>query len=128
MKSEGVILKFIIVATVTLCLILLGSKGAFTQEDKPCAGDVEKFCQGVQQGGGRISQCLVQHKEELSLGCKLRIAEVIEQLKEVKQACGDDVMWFCAGVKPGGGQVAMCLMANEAQLSPECLAALSKGN
>jgi len=35
-----------------------------------CKPDVEKFCQNVQPGGGRIRQCLQQHEAELSDACK----------------------------------------------------------
>jgi len=35
-----------------------------------CKGDVEKFCSGIAEGGGRIMQCLHQHESELSDACK----------------------------------------------------------
>jgi hypothetical protein len=35
-----------------------------------CKPDVEKFCAGVAEGGGRIMQCLHQHASELSDACK----------------------------------------------------------
>jgi hypothetical protein len=35
-----------------------------------CAQDAQKFCAGVQPGGGRIVACLKQHKDSLSDGCK----------------------------------------------------------
>jgi len=35
-----------------------------------CQPDVDKFCSGVAQGGGRIMQCLKQHESELSDACK----------------------------------------------------------
>jgi hypothetical protein len=35
-----------------------------------CAGDVQKFCAGVQTGGGRIVACLREHKDALSNQCK----------------------------------------------------------
>ena len=35
-----------------------------------CEGDVPKVCPGVQPGGGRIVQCLVQHQNEVSEACK----------------------------------------------------------
>ena len=34
-----------------------------------CHGDVQRFCTGVQPGGGRIGQCLKAHARELSPGC-----------------------------------------------------------
>ena len=35
-----------------------------------CEADVKKLCAGVQPGGGRILQCLAQHKAEVSDACK----------------------------------------------------------
>ncbi len=124
MKSKRVILTFIMIASATLCFTLLGRMSAFAQGPGACAGDVQQFCQGVQQGGGRIVQCLIQNKQQLSPGCKVRIAEVAEQVKEVHQACEDDIMTFCPGVKPGGGRIAQCLKANKAYLSFECKATI----
>jgi hypothetical protein len=122
MKSIRVILTFIMIVSAALSLILLNGMGAFAQGAGACAGDIQQFCQGVQPGGGRMVQCLTQHKQQLSPGCKVHIAEVAEQVKEVYQACEDDIMTFCPGVQPGGGRIAQCLKANKAELSFECKA------
>lgn len=122
MKNKRSVVLPIMIYTVTLCLALLSRMGAFAQGPGACAGDIQMYCQGVPSGGGRIGRCLAQHKEVLSPGCKVRIAEVAEQLKEVHQACEDDIMTFCPGVKPGGGRIAQCLKANKAYLSLECKA------
>lgn len=106
MNNKRAVAIFIVIATVTLCLTLLCGRGTFAQGAGACQGDVQQFCQGVQQGGGRIVQCLTQHKQQLSPGCKIRIAEVAEQIKEVHQACEDDILTFCPAVKPGGGRIA----------------------
>jgi hypothetical protein len=37
---------------------------------KPCLPDYRKFCSGVEKGNGRIVQCLISHKTELSDACK----------------------------------------------------------
>jgi hypothetical protein len=34
-----------------------------------CRADIERFCPGVQQGGGRIGKCLKPHAQELSPEC-----------------------------------------------------------
>src|ERR1700752_2813181 len=123
MKSKWAVAIFIIIATVASYLTLLGGTGAFAQGAGACAGDIENFCPSVQPGGGRMAQCLLQHKQQLSPGCKIHIAQVAEQLKEVHEACEDDIMVFCPGVKPGGGRIAQCLKANKAWLSLECKSA-----
>jgi hypothetical protein len=40
-----------------------------------CDADVTKLCAGVQPGGGRIMQCLRQHKTEVSDACKQAIMQ-----------------------------------------------------
>jgi hypothetical protein len=35
-----------------------------------CEPDVQKFCESVQPGGGRIKACMAQHKHELSQPCR----------------------------------------------------------
>jgi len=34
--------------------------------------------------------------------------------------CAEDAKKFCGDVKPGGGRIAQCMKAHEAQLSPAC--------
>jgi len=36
----------------------------------PCTGDIQKLCQGIAAGAGRIAECLGQHQAELSEGCR----------------------------------------------------------
>lgn len=35
-----------------------------------CKGDYEKFCKGVEQGDGRVLQCLSEHMGELTPECQ----------------------------------------------------------
>jgi hypothetical protein len=42
------------------------------------------------------------------------------------QSCRADAQKLCAGVKPGGGRMAECLRANEAQVSAECKTQLGR--
>ena len=120
------LLVFIVTAAVILFISFLGGNAAFAQGKGACAGDVETFCSGVQPGQGSIVQCLKQNIESLSQGCKDRILEVAEQAAGANQACQDDILTFCPGVPAGGGQVAQCLKANQALLSPQCAAAMSQ--
>lgn len=39
-----------------------------------CMADVQKLCADVQMGGGRIFQCLREHQDQVSEGCKAAIA------------------------------------------------------
>ena len=44
-----------------------------------CAADAQQLCAGVQSGGGRIIQCLREHKDALSAGCKQAAAQTASQ-------------------------------------------------
>jgi hypothetical protein len=120
------ILVCIAVASVAFYIPFLGGMEASAQGRGACAGDVQTFCSEVQPGQGKILQCLKQNIESLSQGCKDRILEVAEQVAGANQACEEDIFTFCPGVPSGGGQVAQCLKANQALLSPQCAAAMSE--
>ena len=45
-------------------------------------------------------------------------------LKEVQQACAEDVHFLCEGVQPGGGRIAACLKQSASEVSPGCKAAI----
>ena len=52
---------------------------ALLQEvQKSCRDDAQKFCAGVQPGGGRIASCLKSHKSDLSRDC----TAAVEQAKD----------------------------------------------
>ncbi|AWN39648.1 cysteine rich repeat-containing protein [Methylobacterium durans] len=42
---------------------------------KACEGDYQRFCAGVQPGGGRILQCLKTHGSNLSETCRTALTE-----------------------------------------------------
>jgi hypothetical protein len=42
---------------------------------KACQNDVQRFCEDVAPGEGRIAQCLRQHESELSTACKSEVAK-----------------------------------------------------
>jgi len=40
------------------------------QEGEACQAEVEKFCEGVQVGEGRIEACLKANQKKLSKACR----------------------------------------------------------
>ena len=43
-----------------------------------CRPDIERLCPKVRPGGGRIKACLMEHKNEISVGC----AKALQGLKK----------------------------------------------
>ncbi len=41
----------------------------------PCMSDVKALCGTVQPGGGRIRDCMKEHRAQLSTACKVAIAD-----------------------------------------------------
>lgn len=42
---------------------------------RACAEDVRALCPGIVPGGGRIKQCFIAKREQLSAGCKSALLE-----------------------------------------------------
>jgi hypothetical protein len=84
-----------------------------------CGQDVQRFCVGVQPGGGRLVQCLSFHTSELSAVCGNMIATAGGGVK-LRAACDQDVQRFCVGVQPGGGRIVQCLSSHTREVSAAC--------
>ena len=100
-----------------VALLTLGSARA---GDDACRADVEKLCAGIAPGGGRIAACLKANPAQVSPGCKAELASVARKVKEVGEACEDDIQSICPDVKPGQGAVLRCLRDNLFSVSPGC--------
>lgn len=90
---------------------------------KACRSDVDRFCAGVEPGGGRVLGCLAQHRFELTSSCEAevsRIAEARERIASLRRACTADVEGLCKDVTPEVGSILECLGANEERLSSGC--------
>jgi hypothetical protein len=115
----GVQMKWAAVLAGMFCLSMATGICA-AQDEKPCAADAAKLCKGIQQGEGRVAQCLKEHANELSPACKKNIGETKEKVQDFKEACKDDSAKLCKGTKPGGGRILQCLKQHEGELSPAC--------
>ncbi|ABS68679.1 cysteine rich repeat-containing protein [Xanthobacter versatilis] len=47
-----------------------------------CEADVQKLCAGVQPGGGRLVQCLKEHKEEVTPPCQATLGALAASLRK----------------------------------------------
>ena len=98
--------------------MVLGSTAFAQAAQQACAGDIKTYCAGIQQGEGRVAQCLRSHNAQLSPGCQRGMAQATTLMKEVVQACEDDVHRYCAGAAPGTTKD--CLRSNFRELSFGC--------
>jgi len=62
--------SFIAIAATALMLSSGGAVAQTAAEREACQADYEKYCAGVQQGGGRIIECLSKHLDQLTPQCK----------------------------------------------------------
>ena len=104
---------------VALCLSAGIASSALAQSaQQVCAGDIATYCQGVQQGEGRIAKCLRANEPKLSAACRQGMQKTAALMKEVVMACEDDLHRFCAGAAPGTAKE--CLRTNFRELSFPC--------
>jgi Cysteine rich repeat len=85
-----------------------------------CGQDLQRFCNGVQPGEGRLIQCLASHRSELSSECISRLTA--RPALGVRMDCGEDLQRFCNGVQPGEGRLIRCLSSHRSELSSACTA------
>ena len=116
---------FLVIAT------LLGVPAAFAQTGvakfrAACGQDFQRFCTGVQPGGGRIIQCLLARRGALSAPCRSVLVAGAQGSSRAATAgrfqdsCGPDAQRLCAGVPMGKDGIVKCLISQRAELSASC--------
>lgn len=123
---------------VACTLAALGQTPAWGQLIAACRGDVQRFCAGMELGGGRIVRCLEENAAKLSAGCKEAIgasgapgaeAEAGGGKSGAKTACRGDAMRFCSDAIGDQTKMKHCLQSHAAQLSDGCKTAIiAEGN
>ncbi|WP_413570418.1 cysteine rich repeat-containing protein [Bdellovibrio sp. HCB117] len=93
---------------------------AQANEGGACAKDRETLCAGVEAGGGKIAKCMKENQDKLSSECKAHMEKAKEAMKDMKEACHDDVEKFCGDVKPGKGRIMKCMKEHKEELSAAC--------
>ena len=88
--------------------------------NQACVTDLWQYCPNVAAGAGRLQACLVSRWDNLSSICRDKVAEVAEKAQGMRDYCADDIDRLCSWVKPGGGQLFMCLKAQESKVSVQC--------
>lgn len=110
-------MKKILILTALLGLLSTGLLADEQVVRGACKADKEKFCKDVQQGDGRIMQCLSENKAQLSADCQKKIGNFDGSFQK---ACGGDLEKLCGGVEKGKGRRLKCLNEKSAQLTPAC--------
>ncbi len=90
-----------------------------------CLPDVERFCQGVQPGEGRIEACLKGNEKKISAVCKRSLREHHEGIQNFFVECQEDARNYCRGMR-GGATIQECLTKNKRKLSNACRKSLRK--
>ncbi len=103
-----------------VALVALLAAGSARAEEDACRADVEKLCAGIPPGGGRISACLRANQAKVSPECKAELASIRRKVKEVGEACADDIASYCAGIEAGKGEILRCLQQNKMTLTRGC--------
>jgi hypothetical protein len=92
--------------------------------NQACTADVWQYCQGVAPGADRIRVCLWSNWDNLSSTCRDTVAELADKAQKMSELCAADLERLCPGLKPGGGQLWMCLKAQESKVSSQCQTAI----
>lgn len=80
------------VRTTVLLLFVSAALPAFAQQPSQldqelaalktyCKADIDRLCHDVPPGGGNIKKCLMEHQNEMSVGC----AKALQQLQQSKK-------------------------------------------
>ena len=105
-------------AVLPAACLCLGSAPVSAQGARgACAGDIAQYCAGIPQGG-KMAQCLRANEQKLSPACRQGMMQMGGMMREVVQACEDDMHRFCAGAAPGTAKE--CLRENFRELSVPC--------
>ncbi|HVP86525.1 MAG TPA: cysteine rich repeat-containing protein [Casimicrobiaceae bacterium] len=112
-RSRSIFLHALASLTLSCSTIALAQS-----PEQVCAPDIQAYCAGVPHGEGRIAQCLRANEAKLSPACRQGMAKAATLMKEVVQACEDDVHRFCAGAAQGTAKE--CLRTNFRELSMGC--------
>ena len=130
--------KSILLATVLLLASIgpsMSETMSFTEAigrlGQACGPDVQKYCKGVELGGGKLKACL--DAKPISARCRQARTDVYASIERRVaaqnnsiQICSADIARRCLGVAPGDGNVLTCILATAPNLiSPACNQALT---
>ena len=136
-SKGGSNMKHVMPWTMALCLVLAFGGCAPARHPlvesvaKGCEQEITNYCKEVTPGEGRVLACLYAHEDKLSGQCEYALYDAAIQLERALNAltyvaneCRDDLMTYCADIKPGEGRLLECLDKNDAKVSKRCKQAM----
>ena len=113
-------------AYILAIAVALVQTGDAAEQANPCAGELNKFCAGVQPGELRLIACLESHQDQLSAGCKQALTNLTPPAQKEASApvtefpgCTDAIAKFCKK-DTGRNPILRCLQAHRRKLSHAC--------
>ena len=97
--------------------------GALETVERGCSGDIEKFCDKVTRGEGRLLLCMQAHEDQLSRRCQFAVYRVsrnleraINRVERIADACWNDIEAQCGDAD----RIGQCVVQKRASLSQSC--------
>jgi Cysteine rich repeat len=121
--------KGALVALSATALLLASLSPVAAKPPQECAAEVDKYCQDVPEGAGRIFVCLEKHQSQLSQPCQQAMSQRQHRAQKGRtrrqrpgwaSPCMGDIAKLCKGIPAGAGRIAECLKQHEAELSIAC--------
>ena len=122
-----------------LAIVGLAFAGMSVAQDDPvttalnaCQPEIETYCSQVTPGDGRLLACFFAHEDKLSGSCNWALYEAsaaleafVNAIAYVATECRDDLLEHCGDVQMGNGQVGVCLLEHEDEVSAGCQKAIA---
>jgi hypothetical protein len=118
---EAIMKRVMIVVGLGLIASTIGGASLSLAKTETCRPEMEKFCNDVAPGEGRVLKCLQQHDAELSQACRAYVNTASQYV-----ACLDDLLRLRPHPQPRGARGMKCLRTHQGELSTECKNQLRK--
>ena len=130
-------MRRIMIFFVALAILLFGINSAIAQQDlvetvaNGCKTELEKYCNQVTPGQGRVLACLYAYGDKLSSRCEYALYDAAVQLERavaalsyVANECDADMEKYCESIEPGEGRLLECLEKHDKEVSGRCKQAI----
>jgi len=112
--------RIILLTAMSLVTLAATTTGAAATENLPCMEEIEKFCNDVPPGAGRIIGCLKGHEKDLAAVCREKVDNALVRFEQARKICDGDIQKYCGEITPGDGRVQSCMKAKKELISPAC--------